>query len=94
LPFNCQWQDLKDWFPNAGNILRADVAMGIDGRSRGFGTILFATADDAQNAVRLYDGHEFKGWLSKVHFDKFTHPSISPGGPSELACLFLFFFLL
>ncbi|KAG0144156.1 hypothetical protein CROQUDRAFT_641281 [Cronartium quercuum f. sp. fusiforme G11] len=82
LPFNCQWQDLKDLFRNAGNILRADVAMGVDGRSRGFGTVLFATADDAQNAVRLYDGHEFNGRLLKVHFDKFTHPSISPGPAS------------
>ncbi|EGG11856.1 uncharacterized protein MELLADRAFT_32734, partial [Melampsora larici-populina 98AG31] len=82
LPFNCQWQDLKDLFRNAGNILRADVAMGIDGRSRGFGTVLFATMDDAKNAVRMYDGHELNGRILKVHFDKFSHPSVNNGSAS------------
>lgn len=51
IPFNCQWQDLKDLFRNAGNILRADIAQGHDGRSRGFGTVLYATPEDARNAV-------------------------------------------
>ncbi|CAJ0834232.1 1494_t:CDS:10 [Entrophospora sp. SA101] len=51
LPFNCQWQDLKDLFRNAGNIIRADVSTNYDGRSRGFGTVLFATSEDARNAV-------------------------------------------
>ncbi|KAI9285442.1 hypothetical protein BC943DRAFT_36011 [Umbelopsis sp. AD052] len=51
IPFNCQWQDLKDLFRNAGNILRADIAQGQDGRSRGFGTVLYATPEDARNAV-------------------------------------------
>ncbi|CAG8669518.1 15325_t:CDS:10, partial [Gigaspora rosea] len=50
LPFNCQWQDLKDLFRNAGNIIRADVSTNYDGRSRGFGTVLFATPEDARNA--------------------------------------------
>lgn len=56
LPFHCQWQDLKDLFRAAGNIQRADVALSAEGRSRGFGTVLFATAEDAQNAVRIYHG--------------------------------------
>ncbi len=56
LPFQCQWQDLKDLFRAAGDIQRADVALGPEGRSRGFGTVLFATPEDAQNAVRLYHG--------------------------------------
>lgn len=63
IPFNCQWQDLKDLFRNAGNILRADIAQGNDGRSRGFGTVLYATPEDAKNAV---------GELSR------KHPSIQP----------------
>jgi RNA recognition motif-containing protein len=56
LPFHCQWQDLKDLFRAAGNIQRADVALSPEGRSRGFGTVLFASAEDAQNAVRIYHG--------------------------------------
>ncbi|KAL9937123.1 hypothetical protein V8E36_004358, partial [Tilletia maclaganii] len=84
LSFHCQWQDLKDLFRAAGNILRADVALGPEGRSRGFGTILFATPEDAQNAVRIYHGYEYSGRTLKVHFDRFAHPGIPPtnGTPS------------
>lgn len=72
IPFNCQWQDLKDLFRAAGQILRADVSLGPDGRSRGFGTVLFATQEDARNAVNMFNGYEFQGRVLKVHFDKFT----------------------
>ncbi|KIJ98762.1 hypothetical protein K443DRAFT_103431, partial [Laccaria amethystina LaAM-08-1] len=56
LPFHCQWQDLKDLFRQAGTITRADVALGPDGRSRGFGTVVFATEVDADRAVKLFNG--------------------------------------
>ncbi|KAJ2958419.1 hypothetical protein NQZ79_g5978 [Umbelopsis isabellina] len=81
IPFSCQWQDLKDLFRNAGNILRADIAQGQDGRSRGFGTVLYATIEDAQNAVEMYDGYEFHGRQLRVHFDKFAPvpPPLVPG---------------
>ncbi|KAG2171365.1 hypothetical protein INT43_009026 [Umbelopsis isabellina] len=81
IPFSCQWQDLKDLFRNAGNILRADIAQGQDGRSRGFGTVLYATIEDAQNAVEMYDGYEFHGRQLRVHFDKFAPvpSSLLPG---------------
>lgn len=82
LPFNCQWQDLKDLFRNAGNILRADVALGPDNRSRGFGTVLFATPEDAQNAMNIYNGYEYNGRILKVHFDKFAQPGSGTATPS------------
>lgn len=72
IPFNCQWQDLKDLFRGAGQILRADVSLGPDGRSRGFGTVLFGTPEDAMNAVRLFNGYDFQGRILKVHFDKYA----------------------
>ncbi|CAG8501059.1 6426_t:CDS:10 [Ambispora leptoticha] len=78
LPFNCQWQDLKDLFRNAGNIIRADVFTNYDGRSRGFGTVLFATPEDARNAVAMYNGYDYQGRNLRVHFDKFTLPNIPP----------------
>ncbi|KAI0090429.1 hypothetical protein BDY19DRAFT_771849 [Irpex rosettiformis] len=56
LPFHIQWQDLKDLFRQAGTILRADVALGPDGRSRGFGTVVFATELDAERGVRMFNG--------------------------------------
>ncbi|KAL4079581.1 hypothetical protein J3A83DRAFT_4086621 [Scleroderma citrinum] len=56
LPFHIQWQDLKDLFRSAGSVARADVALGPDGRSRGFGTVTFVTEDGAERARRLFDG--------------------------------------
>lgn len=84
LPFHCQWQDLKDLFRAAGNIQRADVALNDEGRSRGFGTVLFASPEDAQTAVRLYHGYEYSGRTLKVHFDRHAHygPSV-PGIPTD-----------
>ncbi|KAF8955338.1 hypothetical protein BDZ97DRAFT_1642772, partial [Flammula alnicola] len=70
LPFHCQWQDLKDLFRQAGTILRADVALGPDGRSRGFGTVVFATDYDAERAVKMFNGYDYNGRVLKVHFDK------------------------
>jgi len=55
-PFHTQWQDLKDIFRQAGTILRADVALGLDNRSRGFGTVVFAPDADAERAVRMFKG--------------------------------------
>ncbi|KAL0575219.1 hypothetical protein V5O48_006758 [Marasmius crinis-equi] len=81
LPFHCQWQDLKDLFRRAGTILRADVALGQDGRSRGFGTVVFATEADAERALRMFNGHELNGRPLKVHYDKFSQtaqPTILP----------------
>ena len=46
-----RWQDLKDLFRKAGTVIRADVAMGYDNRSKGHGTVLFATLEEAKNAI-------------------------------------------
>ncbi|KAI0641521.1 hypothetical protein C8Q79DRAFT_316144 [Trametes meyenii] len=77
LPFHIQWQDLKDLFRQAGAVQRADVALGADGRSRGFGTVSFANEADAERAVRMLNGYEYNGRPLKVHFDKFAAPSSS-----------------
>ncbi|KAL5481015.1 hypothetical protein ACEPAI_9956 [Sanghuangporus weigelae] len=89
LPFHCQWQDLKDLFRQAGTILRADVSLGPDGRSRGFGTVTFANEIDAERAVAMFNGFDYSGRTLKVHYDKYSAPSplscnLSPR-PSNLA---------
>ena len=56
LPFHIQWQDLKDLLRQAGAVQRADVALGADGRSRGFGTVSFSNEADAERAVRMFNG--------------------------------------
>jgi RNA recognition motif-containing protein len=50
LAYEIAWQDLKDFFRGAGAIIRADVAQA-GGRSKGCGTVLFETIEDAQRAI-------------------------------------------
>lgn len=54
LPFRVRWQDLKDLFRKAGTVLRADVSLTTDNRSKGFGTVLFANRYDALKAIEIY----------------------------------------
>lgn len=63
LPYRVRWQDLKDLFRKAGTVLRADVSLGPDNRSRGYGTVLLATAEDAGRAVDMFNGYE---WMTRV----------------------------
>ncbi|KAJ3202311.1 hypothetical protein HDU82_007447 [Entophlyctis luteolus] len=51
LPYIVAWQDLKDLFRQAGNVVRADVQEGPDRRSKGSGIVAFETPEDAQNAI-------------------------------------------
>ena len=51
LPYQAGWQDLKDLFRSAGNIIRADINIGADGRPKGSGTVIFETSKDAQQAI-------------------------------------------
>jgi RNA recognition motif-containing protein len=56
LPYNVSWQTLKDHFRSAGNVRRADVNTGSDGRSSGSGVVEFSSPDEAQHAIRtLHD---------------------------------------
>ncbi|KAG8992263.1 hypothetical protein FRB90_001055, partial [Tulasnella sp. 427] len=81
LPFQCQWQDLKDLFRQIGPVVRADVALGPDGRSRGFGTVLFQTEADADRAVKTLNGFEYNGRMIKVHHDRFTQTTTGSTSP-------------
>eukprot|EP00793_Prasinoderma_coloniale_P003797 PRCOL_00003174-RA len=51
LPFEAGWQELKDHFRAAGDVVRAEVASGPDRRSKGFGSVTFRSQADANNAV-------------------------------------------
>ncbi|EJT53086.1 hypothetical protein A1Q1_00093 [Trichosporon asahii var. asahii CBS 2479] len=66
------WQDLKDLFRPAGAVIRADVATAPDGQSRGFGTVLFASKEDAQKAVGMFNGHEVDGRVLHVQTERKT----------------------
>lgn len=51
LPWNTNWQQLKDLFRTVGEVERADIAELPDGRSRGFGIIRFTNPTHAWQAI-------------------------------------------
>ncbi|RKO87041.1 hypothetical protein BDK51DRAFT_25509, partial [Blyttiomyces helicus] len=61
LPFTLQWQELKDIFREAGEVVRADITVDPQGRSRGLGSVLMTTVDQAQNAIALLNGRLVDG---------------------------------
>ncbi|KAK9375425.1 uncharacterized protein V1513DRAFT_378018 [Lipomyces chichibuensis] len=80
LPYSVGWQELKDLFRQAGNVIRADVFMGPDGRSKGRGTVVFETAADAQNAISHFSGYDLQGRQLEVREDKFAGGGEAVGG--------------
>ena len=72
LPYHTSWQDLKDIFADCGTILRADILLGPDGRSKGMGTICFETEESAQKAIEKMNEHEMEGRTIYVTKDKFA----------------------
>lgn len=78
-----RWQDLKDFLRSAGGaVLRAEVAVGADGRSRGYGCATFQTADGAQHAMRALHDTELSGRVVVVRPDKaaLRHAQLSAVG--------------
>ncbi|KAJ3075565.1 hypothetical protein HDU98_007675 [Podochytrium sp. JEL0797] len=61
LPYIVAWQDMKDLFRQAGNVVRADIHMGPDQRSKGTGIVGFDSATDAQNAISMFNGYDWHG---------------------------------
>jgi len=73
LPYNTSWQDLKDHFRSAGNVVRADILMLPNGRSKGQGTVLFDSKEEALKAIESFDGTDFQGRKIAVHEDRFVN---------------------
>lgn len=51
-------------------MLRADVSLGPDNRSRGYGTVLLATAEDAGRAIDMFNGHSWQTRILEVRPDR------------------------
>lgn len=63
---NLSWEvtsdDLKSLFAEAGNVVDAVVLTDkMTGRSRGFGFVEFASADEAKAAIEKFNGYDLKG---------------------------------
>lgn len=72
IPWAYTWKELKDMFEDIGDIERSDIAMGSDGRSRGFGTVKFSNADAAQRALEKWNEQELEGRKLAVFLDKYA----------------------
>ncbi|WWD05954.1 hypothetical protein V865_004039 [Kwoniella europaea PYCC6329] len=70
LPYRVRWQDLKDLFRKAGTVLRADVSLGPDNRSRGYGTVLMGSREDAARAIDRYNGYTWQTRTLEVRPDR------------------------
>ncbi|KFM25394.1 putative RNA-binding protein, partial [Auxenochlorella protothecoides] len=72
LPFAYKWQDLKPLFEGVGEIERADIVQGRDGRSRGYGTVRFTTLEAAAAAIEQFNGTELEGRTLSVKLDAYA----------------------
>lgn len=71
LPWSCQWQQLKDHFKE-WRVERADVVYDAWSRSRGFGTVRFATKEDAVQACEKMNNSQIDGRTISVRIDRFA----------------------
>jgi hypothetical protein len=72
IPWKFTWRELKDLFVDFTDIERADVVIGNDGRSRGYGTVRFTGVDTANIAIEKFNGTELEGRTLTVKLDKFA----------------------
>lgn len=67
LAFSTSTERLRELFAQVGAVESAAVVMDRDtGRSRGFGFVEMATAEEADQAVKRFNGHELDGRQLKV----------------------------
>ena len=80
LSFSTTEERLRELFAGAGTVESAAVVTDRDtGRSRGFGFVEMATAEDAAEAVKKFNGQNVDGRTLKVEL---ANPSGSGGGRS------------
>jgi len=71
LSFSTAEADLQELFASQGEVVSANLITDRDtGRSRGFGFVEMAQAEDAQKAIQNLDGHDLQGRNLKVNLAK------------------------
>ena len=70
LKFEVSWQDLKDHMKSVGTVLRADIMTDLSGRSKGCGIVEYASAKDANTAIRQLTDTDLGGRLIFVREDR------------------------
>ncbi|KAJ9523440.1 hypothetical protein QJQ45_005336 [Haematococcus lacustris] len=72
IPWSYNWKELKDMFEEIGDVERADVVFGEDGRSRGYGTVRFTNEEAVARAITRFNEQEWDGRPLKVFVDRFA----------------------
>jgi len=72
LPYATTDEDLNGLFVDFGQVVKATVAFDNNGRSRGFGTIQMAKADDAQRAIDELNDTDYEGRAISVRVDSYA----------------------
>lgn len=78
LPFKVTEQNLTDLFAQSGKVV--SVVLPTDretGRKRGFGFVEMATQEEAEEAIRRFNGHELEGRQIAVNM---SHPRPAHAG--------------
>ena len=85
LSFDVSWQELKDIMRQAGSVIRVDILIDRNGRSRGCGIVQYATTAEANHAIATLQQTEIMG--RKIFIREDREPPTSGGveyQPKEL----------
>jgi len=78
ISYDSTWRDLKDLFRECGDVEHVEVMEFPNGKKRGFATVKFYHARDAQKAMDQFNGIEFQGRILDVRFDTHVKPPTAP----------------
>nr|GMD89687.1 33 kDa ribonucleoprotein, chloroplastic [Ipomoea batatas] len=80
LPFSLTSSQLSEIFSEAGRVSKVEVVYDrVTGRSRGFAFITMGSVEEANEAIRMFDGSLVGGRTAKVNF-----PEVPRGGEREV----------
>ncbi|EEH54995.1 uncharacterized protein MICPUCDRAFT_60999 [Micromonas pusilla CCMP1545] len=72
LPWTTTSEDLRQVFQQVGNVVKADAVCHADtGRSKGWGTVLFETREQAQAAIQGFNGVELESRPMQIKLDRY-----------------------
>ncbi|EPS43903.1 hypothetical protein H072_2110 [Dactylellina haptotyla CBS 200.50] len=73
LPYNTHWRDLRTFLSPAGTIIRCDVPRKPNNKGRGYATVLFSSAEDAERACDMFNGTMYQGRQIRVRLDTYAN---------------------